>query len=100
MGDIWEIWEIIIICEGVIFLVKTNFISRSLVGKACRSSHVAEILYLKKTDTPENTVISSNSLVWEFCGNSQSPHNFHTKKSGEITVFYEVRVLPKPKRVP
>ena len=56
--------------------------------------------------TEKNTVISSDFLVWKFCGKSQFPHgfgriarnyaetvfpqNFHTRKSGEVTVFFPV----------
>ena len=54
-------------------------------------------------NTTKNTVISSNFLVWKFCGKAESPdsfgqivqnytetafpQNFHTRKLGEITVF-------------
>ena len=75
-------------------------------------------------DTVWNTVISSNFLVWKFCGKTQFPHsfgreilwkgtvsavvsanrpklcrncafpqNFHTKKLGEIALFYVVVVF-------
>ena len=54
----------------------------------------------------KNTVVSPIFLVWKFCGKAQLPHsfairpklcgscaipqNFHTRKLGEITVFYAV----------
>ena len=53
----------------------------------------------------KNTVISPNFLVWTFCGKAQFPQsfgrrrnyaetvfrqNFHTRKLGQITVFYAV----------
>ena len=47
----------------------------------------------------KNTVISTDFLVWKFCGkanrsklcgNCAFPQNFHTRKSGEITVFFAV----------
>ena len=67
------------------------------------------------TITAKNTAISPNFLVWKFCGNTQFPHsfgriafqqnfrancpklcgncpfpqNFHTRKLGGITVFFE-----------
>ena len=56
--------------------------------------------------TAKNTVISPNYLVWKFCrkaqfqysfgqiaklcGNCAFPQNFHTRKLGEIMVFYAV----------
>ena len=49
------------------------------------------------TFTAENTVISPNFLGWKFCGkairqkicgNCAFPQNFHTRKSGETTVFF------------
>ena len=55
--------------------------------------------------TVKNTVISPNFLVWKYCGKVQFPHsfghpklcgncafpqNFHTRKLGEITVFFAV----------
>ena len=52
----------------------------------------------------KNTVITPNFLVWKFCGKAQFPHSFgrfanyafpqnvHTRKSGEITVFFALRV--------
>ena len=48
------------------------------------------------TDTAKNTVISPNFLVWKFCGikfcgNCSFLQNFHTRKLGEITVFFAVR---------
>ena len=56
--------------------------------------------------TANNTVISPDFLVWKFCGKAQFPHSFgriarnyaetllfHTRKSGEITVFFAVMVL-------
>ena len=55
------------------------------------------------SNTAENTVISSNFLVWKFYGKAQFlairsklwgncvfPQNFHTRKLGEITVLYAV----------
>ena len=57
--------------------------------------------------TAKNTVISPNFLVWKFYGKEQFPHsfgriaqnyvetsfpqNFHTRKLGEITIFYAVK---------
>ena len=57
--------------------------------------------------TAKNTVISPDFLVWKFCGKAQFPYsfgrfarncaetafpqNFHTSKSGEITVFFAVK---------
>ena len=49
----------------------------------------------------KNTVISPNFLVWKFCRKAQAnrpklwgsgviPKNFHTRKLGEITVFFAV----------
>ena len=66
-------------------------------------------VFQKVTHTAKNTVISRNFLVWKFCGKAQLPHsfrrfarkyaetvsfpqNFHTKKLGQITVFYAVAV--------
>ena len=59
--------------------------------------------------TAKNTVISPNFLAWTFCGKAQFPHSFanrsklcgncafpqssHTRKLGEITVFYVVFLL-------
>ena len=56
--------------------------------------------------TAKNTVISPDFLVWKFCGKAQFPHsfgrfagncaipqNFHTRKSGEITVFFAAIVI-------
>ena len=50
--------------------------------------------------TIKNTVISPNFLVYKFCGkeairpklcgNCSFPQNLHTRKLGEITVFYVV----------
>ena len=56
----------------------------------------------------KNTEISPNFLVWKFCGKTQFPHsfgrfvrnysetafpqNFHTRKLGEITVFFTVPI--------
>ena len=47
--------------------------------------------------TAKNTVISRYLLVWKFCGKAQFafPQNFHTRKSGEITVFLAVLFLTK-----
>ena len=51
-------------------------------------------------NSAKNIVISPDFLVWKFCGNAQFPHsfgnscaflqNFHTRKSGEITIFFPV----------
>ena len=38
---------------------------------------------LNTHSTVKNTVISPDFLVWKFF-----PQNFHTRKSGEITVFF------------
>ena len=53
--------------------------------------------------TAKNTVISPDFPVWRFCGKAKFPHsfgrttqnftfpqNFHTRKSGEITLFFAV----------
>ena len=49
--------------------------------------------------TLKNTVISPNFLVWTLCGKAQFPHSFgtcafpqnlHTRKLGEITIFFAV----------
>ena len=48
--------------------------------------------------TAKSTVISPDFLVWKFCGKARFPHsfgrfarkNFHTKKSGGITIFFAV----------
>ena len=51
------------------------------------------------TCTAKNTVISPDFLCGSFCGKAQFPklcgncgfpRNFHTRKSGEITVFFAV----------
>ena len=56
-------------------------------------------IYLNLFTTAKNTVILSNFLVWEFCGKANHPklcgncafeQNFHTKKLGEITLFFVV----------
>ena len=54
----------------------------------------------------ENTVISPNFLVLKFCGKAQFAHrfdrnradttflqNFHTRKLGEITVFFVLKIM-------
>ena len=35
--------------------------------------------------------------MWKFCGKAQFPHSFgrHTRKSGEITVFFAVKYMRK-----
>ena len=50
----------------------------------------------------KNTVISTNFLVWKFCGKTQFPNrpklwgncafprNLYTRKLGELTVFFVV----------
>ena len=51
--------------------------------------------------TEKNAVISSNFLVGKSGGKTQLPHsrdfalpqNFHTRKLGEITVFYAVKAV-------
>ena len=43
-----------------------------------------------QTCIAKNTVISPNFLVWKFYGKAQFPQNFHTRKSGEIVVFFAV----------
>ena len=61
--------------------------------------------------TVKNAVISPNFLVWKFCGKAQFSHsfgriarnypetvlpqNFHTRKSGEITVKWERLLQPQ-----
>ena len=54
--------------------------------------------------TVKNLVISPNFLVWKFCGKAQFsqlsgncalPQNFHTRKSGEITVKWERLLQPQ-----
>ena len=60
--------------------------------------------------TAENAVMSPNFLVWKFCGKAQFvrnyggncafPQNFHTRKLGEVTVFYAVNTKKEtPPRV-
>ena len=46
----------------------------------------------KNNDHCEHTVISPGFLVFKFCGKAQFPQNFHTRKSGEITVFFAVDI--------
>ena len=56
--------------------------------------------FLRGSHTVKNTAISPDFLVCKFCGKAQFPHsfgrnyafpqNFHTRKSGEITVFFAV----------
>ena len=49
----------------------------------------------------KNAAISANFLVWDFCEKAQFPNcfptafpqNFHSKKLGEITVFFVVTEL-------
>ena len=65
---------------------------------------------LTSNTTATNTVISPNSLVWKFCVKAQFPwnvihyarnhpeigaftQNFHTRKLGEITVFFAVYIV-------
>ena len=43
----------------------------------------------------QNTVIPPNFLVCKFCG---KPQNLHTRKLGEIMVFYKVFVTKKKKK--
>ena len=60
-----------------------------------------------RTLTAKNIVISPNFLVWKFYGKIQFPHsfgrfgrncafpqNFHTRKLGEIKIFFLVTVTP------
>ena len=69
-------------------------------------------LFLQRTFfiiiTAKNTVISPDFLVWKFCRKSQFLHsfgqfahhifhNFYTRKSGEITVFFAVYQIKKSK---
>ena len=66
--------------------------------------------YTSKTTTEQNTVISSNIMVWRFCVKAQFrdsfgqfapnfsencafPQNLHTRKLDKITVFCAVTVL-------
>ena len=42
--------------------------------------------------TTKNTLISPNFLVWKLCGNCAFLQNFHSRKLGEITVFFAVPV--------
>ena len=51
------------------------------------------IIYLW-TNTAENTVISPNFLANcpKLCGNCTFPQNFHTRRLGEIKVFFAVKV--------
>ena len=53
-------------------------------------SKFSRSLFISFAFTAKNTVISPNFLVWKFCGKAQFPHSFHTRKSGEITVFLAV----------
>ena len=50
------------------------------------------IWWIKRTMhyTVKNTVISSNFLVWGFCG--KAPAKFHTRKLGKITLLFAVLV--------
>ena len=61
------------------------------------SGTMVEIRDLSLVIIAKTPVISPNFLVWKFCGKAQIPHscgncafpqNFHTRKSGEITVFF------------
>ena len=42
---------------------------------------------LKKSSTAQNTVISSNFLVWKFCGKSQFPHSFDKTYKNLLIIF-------------
>ena len=78
--------------------IETHFIFSIFV-----TMHRPSSIYVVCT-TGKNAVISPDFLVWEFCGKAQFPHNFgrlarvdcafpqnfHTSKSGEITVFFAV----------
>ena len=59
---------------------------------------------MMKVNIAKNTVISLNFLVWKFCGKFPANHpklcgnwaflkSFHTRKLGEIAVFYAVKYL-------
>ena len=52
------------------------------------------------TRTAKNTVISLDFLAIrpKLCGNCAVPQNFHTKKSGEITVLFAVSPINKIRR--
>ena len=50
----------------------------------------AKIKLLTIFNTAKSTVILLNFLVWKLCRNSSFPQNFHTRKLGEITVFFAV----------
>ena len=52
-----------------------------------------QCLHISLLCTAKNTVISPDFLVWKLCGNCTFPQNFHTRKSGEITVFFAVIAL-------
>ena len=77
------------------------------------------MIYVRAINAAKNTVISPNFQVWKFCGKTQFPHNFgqvarnyfriissespetmrklclstnlHTRKLGEIMVFFTVQ---------
>ena len=67
------------------------------------------LVTLEALITAKNTAISTDFLVWKFRGKAQFPHsfrriawnyvetafpqNFHTRKLGEITVFFAVHRL-------
>ena len=71
--------------------------------KKAKSQH----LYLPFEYTAKNTVISPDFLGRKFCGKAQFSHsfrpklgrncaflqNFHSRKSGEITVFFPVIIV-------
>ena len=53
------------------------------------SNNLLENALIMET-TGGNTVISPDFLVWKLCRNCAFPQNLHTRKSGEITVFFAV----------
>ena len=78
-------------CCSVLVLYCSPFVMSCIFCVICTVSDV------------ENAEISPNFLVWKFCGNAQFPQNFgqfgqfkafpqnsHTRKIGEISVFYAV----------
>ena len=86
-----KIWS----SNTIIFQIfqRNNFVDLPLI-----LTHLKLILFLYHCEKYFN---SPNFLVWKFCGKAQFPHsfghftyafprNFHTKKLGEMTVFFAV----------
>ena len=83
------------------FRMTANILVRQLRTKArVISISQVDLVLIIINCTVENTVISPNYLVWNFCRKVQFPHsfgrkcafpqNFHTRKLSEITVFFAV----------